>query len=1145
MVPSQFVHLHTHSEYSLLDGAARLDRLVKRAADLGMPALALTDHGVMYGTIAFYAACKEAGIKPIVGLEAYITQPRPSSRGSADARAYNHMTLLAENEVGYRNLLRLATYANVEGFHTKPRIDREVLDRNREGLIVLSGCLSGELCVAILRNDYRTALETAALYRDMLGSDHYFIELQNHGIERQQAANEGLRRIARELGIQTVCTNDVHYLTHEDAYAHEVLLCIGTGKTMQDPDHFRYESDQFYLKSYEEMARVFPDDLDALARTLEIAERCRLELHFNRTDLPQPEIPHGMSAQEYLGKLAWEGLNRRVQNPTEAHRQRLAHELSVIEKTGFAEYILIVRDFAAFARSKGIHFGVRGSTAGSLTSYCVEISDVDPVYYDLTFERFLNIERAEMPDIDMDFEDTRRGEVIEYVSQKYGRDHVAQIATFGTLQPRQVIKDAGKALGMSVAQTNRIASLIPAQSSHLKLDEALQKVAELRTLYETNSEVRTVFDVARRLEGLARHSSVHAAGIVISKAPLVQHTPLRRTADGGLQTQYPASALAKIGLLKMDFLGLINLTILGRSLENIKQTRGTELSIDGIPLDDTATFDLLGRGETVGVFQLESSGMRRYIRALKPTSVKDLAAMVALYRPGPLDSIPNFIAAKHGRKEVQYLHPRLEPLLAETYGVIVYQDQVLTVVRAIAGFTMGQADLFRRAISKKIDSEIERMHGQFIEGACREGIEKEVAEKIYDLIKPFAGYGFNKAHAVCYALVAYQTAYLKAHYPVEYMAALLACYADKPDKMTVALAECKRMGITVLGPDVNASTCDFAPEGGAIRYGLADIKNVGRSVAEAIIAEREAHGPYTSLCDLCRRLSAQTGMTRAAVETLIRCGALDSIHPNRKALMEIAPGAMAHATAIRKTTSAGFVGLFDADDVSEMASVSPRDIPDYSLEDRLRYEKELLGVFLSGHPLERLPQLTRDPSVTPTDELAEMADGETVAVAGIISEVRERTTRAKQPMAYVRIEDMAGTASLTCFPQVYAACRQHLVADNIVRVSGHVSGRETEGPDGADRTVEVIVENVEPVERNAVSRRVGDTVHIRITPQDAHCLSLLRTVLQSHPGDSPVFVHVQEPLRSGTVRSRLRVSRGADLMEAIETLVGPRAVWLE
>ena len=1142
MAGTSFVHLHTHSEFSLLDGAGRLDLLVERAAQFGMPALAITDHGTMHGAVDFYMACKKAGIKPIIGLEGYMAPDGHKSRSHRGKGANWHVTLLARDLAGYKNLLKLATIAAIEGFYQKPRIDRELLERHREGLIVLSGCMQGELSVALARDDYETAREAAAHYAEVLGRDSYFLEMQNHGIAGQGKINAGVRRLAADLGLKTVCTNDVHYLSEADAYAHEVLLCIGTGSTMSNPKRMRYRSDQLYMKTAEEMAAAFPDDLDALMRTAEIAAMCNVELTFGRTDLPVPDIPAGLSAIEYLRKLAYEGLHRRIGHVTEAHEVRLKHELDVIERTGFAEYILIVRDFAAFARSKGIHFGVRGSAAGSLVSYCVEITDVDPVHYDLTFERFLNEDRAEMPDIDMDFEDTRRQEVIEYVTNRYGQDHVAQIATFGTLAAKAALKDAGRALDMPLGLVNRVAAAVP--SGNVTLEKALATSPQLAELVMHNDQVKHLFETAKRFEGIARHASVHAAGVVISRQPLVEHTPLQRSKDGGYVTQYPAGPLAKIGLLKMDFLGLINLTILGRTVEYVRRTRGIELAMDEIPLDDKATFELLGRGETIGVFQLESAGMRKHIRNLKPTSIKEVAAMVALYRPGPIKSIPDFIKAKHGLVQVTYLHPALEPLLRETYGVIVYQDQVLTVVREIAGFTMGEADNFRRAISKKLKDVLPAMESKFMRGAQERGIEPELAKKIYDLIEPFAGYGFNKAHAVCYALVAYQTAYLKANYPVEYMAALLACYVEKPDKMAVGLAEAKRMSIRVLGPDVNASECDFMPADGCIRFGLAAIKNVGHGVAEAIVAMRNEGGPYTSLVDFCRRLSGVTTITRATVETLIRCGAFDTIHPNRRALMSTVEQAVRTASALQRSESEGMC-LFEPDDV-DCGQVTPPDLPDFSLEELLDAERELLGVYISGHPLDRLPKMAIDEAVNSAAELSEMADDERVCLVGIITSVRRRLTQKGAAMAHLTLEDPSGRVAVTVFPRVLAPVDEAIVEQQAICVQGRVSVRDTGvSPDDGERSAEVIADTIMPIEARLDTDDAGPAVHIRLDSHHAHLLKLLRSTLERSPGTQPVYLHVPDGTRTRRVMAGLSVEMCPDTRAALERLVGRQAVWVE
>ncbi len=1139
-----FVHLHTHSEFSLLDGAARLDLLIERAVHLQMPALALTDHGVMYGAMDFYLACKKKGIKPIIGLEAYVAPDGHKSRTGRGKGAYWHVTLLARNEEGYKNLLKLATIAYIEGFYQKPRIDRALLEEHRHGLIVLSGCMQGELSVALLRDDYASARNAASHYADMLGRDSYFLELQNHGIAGQDKVVEGTRRLAAELGLRTVCTNDVHYLTREDAYAHEVLLCVGTRTSMSDPKRMRYSSDQLYLKSAEEMQAAFPDDPDALRMTAEIADMCNLELDFQRTGLPVPPMPEGCSASEYLRQLAYEGLHRKIGDVTPAHVERLEHELKVICDLGFPEYMLIVRDFAAFAHRNGIHFGVRGSAAGSLVSYCVDITDVDPICYDLTFERFLNPERKEMPDIDMDFEDTRRAEVIEYVTNLYGKEHVAQIATFGTLAAKAALKDAGRALDMPQGLVNRVAAAVPG-GTQVTLDKALEKSPQLQALIAQYPEVRHLFDTARRFEGIARHASVHAAGVVISRQPLVEHAPLQKAGDGGYVTQYPAKPLAEIGLLKMDFLGLINLTILARTIDYVRMTRGIELAISEIPLDDQATFDLLGRGETIGVFQLESTGMRKHIRNLKPTSIKEVAAMVALYRPGPIQSIPDFIKAKHGLTEVKYLHPALEPLLSETYGVIVYQDQVLTVARAIGGFTMGEADLLRRAISKKITSMLPAMEAKFMEGARQRGIGPELAKQIYELIEPFAGYGFNKAHAVCYALLAYQTAYLKANYPVEYMAALLACYVEKPEKMAVGLAEARRMGITVLGPDVNASGEDFLPEENSIRFGLGAIKNVGHGIAEAIVMARREGGPFKSLVDFCERLGATTTLNRATVETLIQAGAFDSVHANRRALMATVEPAIRAASAAARDKQPE-CSLFSLDDVECGASVVPPDIPDFPMDQRLKSERDLLGVYLSGHPLDRLPRAIFDTTITSAAELAEAGPDEKVRMIGLVTQVRSRVTQKGGKMAYLTLEDASGTCAVTVFPKVWPSVEGFVVEEQAICVTGRVSIRDTGAtPDDRERSVEVIAETITPVDLGGSSDLGGRSVHIRLDPGHSHLLRLLRATIESHPGNHPVYFHVREGNRSRRLSAGLSVDLGNGTQAALERLMGRQAVWIE
>lgn len=1151
MADASFVHLHTHSEFSLLDGAARLDRLVKQACDLEMPALALTDHGVMYGALDFYEKCKAAGIKPIIGVEAYIAPGNCRDHTPHKGKGSYHLVLLAKNLEGYQNLLKLTTVAAVEGFYSKPRIDRELLTQHHEGLIAASACLGGELCVALRHDDYEGAMNAAAFYRDLLGPDNYFIEIQNHGLAEQLKCNEGLLRIAKELGLGVICTNDIHYLTKADAYAHEVLLCIGTGSTMSDENRFRYESDEFYMKTREEMAAAFPDNPEALDNTLAIADRCNLELTFGRAPMPSPGIPGGQEPLVYLRQLAEEGLIRKAGPKAEEYRDRLNYELGIIEQTGFAQYFLIVRDFAMFARRKGVFYGVRGSAAGSLTSYCVDITDIDPIDYKLTFERFLNPERIQMPDIDMDFEDSRRGEVIEYVTQKYGADHVAQISTFGTLAARAVLKDSGRALGMPIPEVSKLVAMVPA-APHMTLERAMTENPELKTTYEQDHRAHDLIDTARRLEGLSRNASVHAAGVVISHDPLVKYAPLGRSQTGGLVTQYTASNLEHIGLLKMDFLGLINLSILGRSVENIKKSQGIDIDVHEIPLDDQETFDLLGRGDTTGIFQLESGGMRRNIVQLKPSSVRDLAAMVALYRPGPMAHIPTFIRAKHGLEAIHYPHERLEPILKETYGVIVYQDQVMMIAQAIAGFTLGQADILRRAMGKKKKEEMVRQRKNFLEGAVRSGVSEKKAGEIFDLIEPFAGYAFNKAHAVCYAVVAYQTAYLKAHYPVEYMAALLACYIEKPDKMGTCLAECRRLGIKLLLPDVNRSDVDFAAEEGSIRYGLVAAKNVGRAAVDVILAARADGGAFRSLEDFCERVQAHGGVTRATVEALIQCGAFESIHPSRRALMECVDSAVQAAARAQRDREVGQASMFlDMAGSDEFPESKVPDVPDYPDDQRLAFEKDLLGVYVTGHPLEKWRERLQQGATAQIPQMQEMSDGQDVTIGGIITRVHNRITKAtKEPMATITVEDLSGGCiDCTVFPKVYAEVGKTLQKDAIMFVSGKVRFPEVvmREEEESERPVEMRVESVKLV--SAAVSSEGETgskaICMLLEPSMRSALPLLRSALRGHKGDAAAYAFVKVGKRSRKIQCGYRVDPGSGLCGTLERLLGARYVWVE
>ena len=879
-----FVHLHNHTEFSLLDGLSRIGPMVDRARELGMKALAITDHGGLYGAIEFYTACKEAGIKPIIGLEAYLAQGSRLSKSAADRSPY-HLLLLARNMEGYQNLLQLSSKSHLEGFYYKPRVDKELLRLHSSGLIALSGCPTAEVPRLLIEGRYDDARETALWYRDTF--DEFYLELQRHdNIPELDRLNESLIELARDTGLPLVATNDSHYTHRADAEVQDILICIHTNTNLLDEKRLKMSDDSYYLKSAQEMEELFSDLPEAVANTQVIADMCNVELDFSQLRLPEYKPPDGMTPEQYLDKLCREGLASRYDNPSDEVRMRLDYELDVIEKTQFANYMLVVWDIAAFTRQQGILFGVRGSAAASLVLYCLGVTDIDPLKHRLVFERFLNLERREMPDIDMDFQDDRRDEVIAYVRRKYGGDHVAQIITFGTLGAKAAIRDTGRALGMTFSDVDRVARLIPAKTHNL--DDALENGTELREVYEADDTLRNLVDKARKLEGLVRHTSTHAAGVVITKEPLVEYLPLQRpvrgdSAEDMAMTQFPMNPIAQLGLLKMDFLGLTNLTILSHARNAVAQRRGTDLNMDlgGIPLNDQKTFDMLSSGETTGVFQLEGAGMRRYIQKLKPTSLGDVSAMIALYRPGPMEHIDTFIDAKHGRAPIRYPHPTMKDILEETYGVIVYQDQVLLIAQAFAGYSLGEADVVRKAMGKKNPEVMQKEKEKFLQGATGKGFTQELAEEVFQLIEPFAGYAFNKAHSVSYAMIAYWTAYFKANYPEEYMAAVMNAHAGQTDKIATDVSECLRLGIPVMLPDVNRSEPHFSIEEredgrSAIRFGLATVKNVGGMAVAPLVEERKLNGPYTSVEDLCRRAD-MAGLNRRSLESLIKVGAFDGL----------------------------------------------------------------------------------------------------------------------------------------------------------------------------------------------------------------------------------------------------------------------------
>ncbi|BDI28555.1 DNA-directed DNA polymerase [Capsulimonas corticalis] len=1167
-----FVHLHLHSEYSLLDGACRIDDLVKKAVDLNMPAIGLTDHGVMYGSMEFYLKCKKAGIKPLVGCEVYVATRTRFQRESKKLDDSQHLVLLAMNDVGYRNLLKLVSIGSMEGFYYKPRIDKDVLQQYSEGLICLSACLGGEVPEHIMDDAYDKAVRSAETFREIFG-DRYYLEMQDHNIEKQWIVNEQLHKLSAQTGIPLVATNDVHYLGAEDADPHQVLLCVQTATTMDDPKKMNYGSQQFFMKTQHEMLQVFNKYEHALHRTKEIADRCDLNLEFGRLGMPVPEkLPEGMNAQSYLAKIAFDGMKARYPIITEEHEERLRFELDVIEQTGFGAYFLIVRDFAQFARREGIFFGVRGSAAGSMTSYCVGITDVDPIKYGLTFERFLNPERLSMPDIDMDFEDSRRQDVIDYVVNKYGREYVAQVATFGTMAARAAIRDCGRAMNkMPMPEIDKLCKMIPTIPVGMKLDKALEVNPEFKAMYDTNRQARELIDTAKRLEGLTRHDSVHAAAIIISAEPLVDHTPLQKADDGiGMVTQYPAGMLEKIGLLKMDFLGLANLTILAKAVRNVKASFNVDIDVLKLPLDDRKTYDLLGRGECSGVFQLEGAQMRRYIAELRPGSVAEVAAMVALYRPGPMAQIPRYIRCKLGMEPIEYPHPVLEPILKETYGIIVYQDQVLKIVQAIAGFSLGHADILRKAMGKKDLKEMVKQREKFIEGAVGKGlVNEERAVEIFDLIEPFAGYAFNKAHAFCYAMVAYQTAYLKANYPVEYFAALMATQADDTEKLVNFLDDARRTKIEVRPPDVNYSSADFTVEEGCVRFGLLAIKNVGKAPIEAILAARKKGGDFLSLHDFCDRVY-DFGLTgKGAMETLIKAGALASLHPDRARLLAGLEGALNSAATAARDRKSGQVSMFGDDpDTPALERIIPPlpDVPPLPAAETMAMEKELLGFYLSEHPLDQFVEKLKQIATHTIDECRYLGDKEEVVIGGVLTNIRNYYTKAKNELMYfLTLEDRTGTISVTIFPRA-AAKMETPQKDSVVVVKGKTSHRDrinkqTDEDGGVSAaSVEISADAVQPIasadvllgsaERQAhygSGQPEISCLHIRLDDRMKGRMPTLQQFLSRYTGPTKLLLHIAD--RPGSVQCflpNLKVSPDEHMVEYLKSMLGDeRAVWVE
>ncbi|KUK36541.1 MAG: DNA polymerase III subunit alpha [Thermacetogenium phaeum] len=1134
---ANFVHLHVHSEYSLLDGASRLRDLVERAAELEMPALALTDHGVMYGVIDFYKLAKNAGLHPVLGCEVYVAPRSRHDRNPHVDDSPHHLVLLAENERGYKNLMALVSAAHLDGFYYKPRVDKELLARHSKGLIALTACLAGEIPRLLLSGEVDKAREVALHYREIFGRDNFYLEMMDHQMPEQEKVNAGLRKISGDTGIPLVVTNDSHYLRREDARIHDILLCIQTGKTLDDDNRLRFTGQEFYLKSPEEMAALFPEDQDALNRTVEIAERCRVDFDFSQMHLPDFQVPEGYDLNSYLRRLCEEGLERRYPDgvPQEA-RERLEHELRVIGQMGFSGYFLIVQDFVNWARKRGIPVGPgRGSAAGSLVAYVLGITNIDPLRYGLLFERFLNPDRITMPDIDIDFCYERRNEVIDYVVKKYGDEHVAQIITFGTMMARGAIRDVGRVLGMPLAEVDRIAKLVPEEPG-VTLEKALQ-TPELSQLYEKNPDVRQLIDLARAIEGMPRHASTHAAGIVISPEPLVNYLPLQRNGDAVI-TQFPKETVEELGLLKMDFLGLRTLTVIGDALQIIETRQGIKLDPNQFPLDDRRTYELLSSGETSGVFQLESAGMRHILKNMKPRRFEDLIALVALYRPGPLGSgmVDDFIARKNGQTRVEYPHPLLEPVLKETYGVILYQEQVMQISSVLAGFTMAEADSLRRAMGKKKPEVIAGMRKNFLEGAMKLNVEPGKAGEIFDLMEHFAGYGFNKSHSAAYALISYQTAYLKANYPIAYMAALLTSFRNNSDKISYYIQECRRMGLEILPPDVNESLENFTVVGDKkIRFGLTAVKNVGEGAVEAIIRAREEGGRFTSLDDFCWRVDLRQ-VNKRVIESLILCGAFDTLGAYRSQLMAVLDDCLDAAQSGRRDREAqvdGQIALFDMLSGPQREPVKrplPK-LPEYPRRDLLAGEKECLGFYVSGHPLDGCQELLSRAATTGIAGLAHLQDGEHLRLGGVVTSLRRSTTRRGEGVIYFTLEDLEGSVEVIFFPRNHLEDLSCLQEDAVVLVEGRLSVQED--------SYRVFGEKIRALELNPAD--LDHFLYIRLNSYacSPEVLERLRVLLTQHRGTTPVLLYFVEEKTLVQAGPAFCVEADSGLCYRIEELCGP------
>ena len=1130
--PKDFVHLHVHSEFSLLDGASRVEDIVKTVKRLGMDAVAITDHGNMYAAIKFYSAAKREGIHPVIGCEGYLAPGTRFDKATKQDRSPYHISLLAKNKDGYNNLLKLVTLSNFEGFYQKPRIDFDLLKEHSKGIIVLSGCLAGQIPKMIMGGDIEKAKETAGRFKEVFGDDFY-LEMMDNGIAEQKLVNKCLLEMSKELKIKPVATNDSHYTERKDAKAQDVLLCIQTGRFLDEEDRMKFGGEEFYVKSPQEMFELFKDCPSAVTNTKEIAEKCRVEIETGKLHLPEFEVPQGHTSFSYLKKLAQEGLVRRYgKNPSKEVQDRLGYELGVIEKIGYAPFFLIVSDFTNYAKQQGIVVGPgRGSAAGSIVSYSIGITEVEPLKYGLIFERFLNPERVTMPDIDVDFCYERRQEIIDYVSRKYGKSNVAQIITFGTMAARAAIRDVGRVQRVPLAEVDRIAKLIP-QGPDASIDKAMKDVKELKTMYDSDEMVKNLIDTAKTLEGLTRHASVHAAGVVISNKPLTEYVPLSLMNETQTVTQYSMEDLEKIGLLKMDFLGLRNLTMISHATRIISKTKGVDLDVLNLPLDDKKTYELLCKGDTIGIFQLESHGMRRLIKELKPSRFEEVIALLALYRPGPLESgmVEDFTKRKHGKVPVKYELKELEPILAETYGVILYQEQVMRIASAVAGFTMGEADVLRWAMGKKKTSLMAKQRMKFIEGAVKNKIPQKKAEDLFALIEKFAGYGFNKSHSTSYAVISFQTAYLKANYPVEFMAALLTSVTGVTDKVVFYISECRRMGLNILPPDINESVKDFAVEGASIRFGLAAVKNVGFGAIEAIVKARETGGKFTSLADFCERIDLRQA-NKKVLESLIKAGAMDSLKQNRSKLLSSLASVMGKGHKSPSSNSKQSA-LFDLQLSTGSEDLLSEEDPEFSVSQILRMEKEVLGIYLSDHPLHHIGDSLAKRSAVPVIEAVERGEGANVKIGGILINTKKITTKKKDLMMVAVLEDLTGTMRVVIFPKTYEKYGHMLGEDTPVIMGGRMDFRDDEP--------QLICESIEFFDKTSSGR----SLHIRLEEKaGVESLKRIKDILSSYNGPDTAYFHINGNVVSAGSRFSFTIT--PDLVDRIEKVSGRDSAWID